>query len=181
MFSGIPVFMGYTLHIFKTISVPEEPTTPSSSTQESVSNAGLVAGMVVLAIVIVAAVGAVVGYYIYTKKFKKVDPNHKRVIDKGNTSTTQDYRLTDTVTPSVVQADVKSPKTGGSHGKISQVLGPEYTMTNACDDAKTELEDADDPQSARRLPSIVTGSTPRDALTSPLDTQLQKPQLPPIP
>jgi len=53
-------------------------------------------------------------------------------------------------------------------------------MTNACDDAKIDDEE-DLPESARRLPALVTGSTPRDALTSPLDTQLQKPQLPPIP
>jgi hypothetical protein len=104
------------------------------------------------------------------------------VIDKEKTMDSKDSRALDTVTPSVVKTDMTSPRNGGSHGKISQVLGPEYTMTNACDDAKAEgeLTDVDDQGSPRKLPAISTGNTPREAL-SPLDTQLKKPQLPPIP
>lgn len=127
-----------------------------------------------------------VGYYVYTKKFKKVDPNEKQIIDREKNVVSTDTRPTDAVTPSVVKADVTSPRNGGSHGKLSQVLGPEYTMTNACDDDKaegdtdrTEVMDFEE-GSPRKLPAIDTGNTPRDQL-SPLDTQLKKPQLPPIP
>ena len=127
--------------------------------------------------------GAAVGYYIYKKKFKKVDPE-KQVIDKEKTVDSKDTRAMDAVTPSVVKTDVTSPRNSGSHGKISQVLGPEFTMTNACDDAKAggdyDLTDVDEQGSPRKLPAISTGNTPREAL-SPLDTQLKKPQLPPIP
>lgn len=132
---------------------------------------------------ILGAGGAVAGYYVYTKKFKKIHPNEKRIIDKEKSVVSTDTRRMDAVTPSVVKADLTSPRNSGSHGKITQLLGPEYTMTNQCDDSKinavTELtyEELD---SARKLPAIVTGTTPRDAL-SPLDTQLKKPQLPPIP
>lgn len=123
------------------------------------------------------------------KKFKKVDPAGERIIDKEKNGVPDDSRGLEPVTPSVVNTelnDTKSPHNGGSHGKLKQVLGPEYTMTNnASDDSKAgndvgndvEMEDMESP---RKLPPIMTGNTPRDAL-SPLDTQLKKPALPGIP
>lgn len=150
------------------------------------ANAGLIAGLVILFVVLIAA-GAVGGYYLYMKKFKKVDPGEGKIIDKTEKSALpDDTRGLDPVTPSVVNTevnDVKSPRNGGSHGKLKQVLGPEYTMTNASDDSKTankgdvEVEDVESP---RKLPPIITGNTPRETL-SPLDTQLKKPALPSIP
>lgn len=120
------------------------------------------------------------------KKFKKVDPADKRIIDNEKNGVPDDNPH-HPVTPSVVNTEIKdTAPNGGSHGKLKQVLGPEYTMTNASDDRKVaesgtgedmEMEDVESP---RKLPPIMTGNTPRDAL-SPLDTQLKKPALPAIP
>jgi len=124
------------------------------------------------------------------KKFKKVDPGHERVIDNEKSGVHDDNRGLDPVTPSVVNTEIndsKSPLNGASHGKLKQVLGPEFTMTNASDESKTTGADnnardcdVEELESPRKLPPIITGNTPRDAL-SPLDTQLKKPTLPAIP
>lgn len=166
-------------------------TTPSAlveTTTTSTMSAGLIGGIIAIIVVAVAIVVVVVVVVIIKKKnAKKVDP---RVIDKEPTDVEEKHRELDAVTPSVVKAEM-SAKNGISHGKLTQVLGPEYTMSmsNATDEKKAETAietvneyhymELSELESPHKLPPIETGQTPREAL-SPLDTQLQKPTLPAI-
>ena len=147
---------------------------PTNDSAEEAAKAGLIAGLVILFLVLIVA-GVIGGYLLFTKKFKKVSPN---VIDKekSNLST---RRSIDPVTPSVVDPEVKSPPNSGSHGKLKQVLGEEYTMSSSRPDESLKLQDMET-NTASKLPPIETGQTPRETL-SPLDTQLTKPALPSIP
>ncbi|KAH3843014.1 hypothetical protein DPMN_116520 [Dreissena polymorpha] len=150
-------------------------------------SAGLVGGIIAIVVVAVAAVVIVVVIVIIKKKnAKKVDP---RIIDKEVTDVeeTEKSRELDAVTPSVVKTEM-SARNGVSHGKLTQVLGPEYTMSNATDEKKAEAVETaaeyhyvelHELESIHKLPPIETGHTPREAL-SPLDTQLKKSTLPAI-
>lgn len=149
-----------------------------TSSDTATASAGLIAGLVILFLIIIG-VAVAGGIFYYIKKYKKVDPHG----DKLDLDLNEKNRHLDTVTPSVVNAEMLSPK-GASHGKLNQVLGPEFTMSNATDESKATHSDVaemslEELETARKLPPIETGNTPRDAM-SPLDTQLLKPTLPAI-
>ena len=159
------------------------------------SNAGLIAGVVVVVILLIVAGGVVAAYCIWKKKKVTPIPNTsstaKQSTDK-NPAMLQEIDGRETITPSAMSTHIQSRN--GSHGKLKQVLGREFTMTDELkgqattsnetvdtDTNKlkmnvTDLEGADEEASPRKLPPI---EPPAENPTSPLDTHLQSP-LPPI-
>ena len=142
-------------------------------------------------IVIIAAVGVVVGFIIWKKK--KVTPAPSTSVTKTEKKPTSPIMLQEpdgreTITPSQMSAHLQSRN--NSHGKLKQVLGRECTMT---DEAKfkseqdadtnegglnmTDVEASDAEASPRKLPPITDSYVPPKSPAA--DTHLQDP-LPPI-
>lgn len=185
-------------------SVPVDTTTTTTTTeattQAQVSQAGLIAGLTVLFLVLLAA-GVVVLVYCIWKK-KKVSPTADasiKTIQNSGKITKEPIMLEEadgreTITPSAMSTHIQSRS--GSHGKLKQVLGAEYTMTgetklreeattNQNDEENTDTDDAkqnihaegnelhESEVTPRKLPPIT------EKPISPTDTRLDQP-LPPI-
>ena len=194
------------------IAVPTNSSTTTAATE--VSLAGLIAGLTVLFLVIIAVVVVVVVYCIWKKK-KGVAPTadtSKQNVEGIEVQPPPKEPLMlekpdgrETITPSAMSAHIQSRS--GSHGKLKQVLGTEYTMTgetsvsvvngvdestgqeNAIDANAGQTDDAklhdDSDMNVTDTDSHELEKSPRklppitEKPTSPTDTRLDKP-LPPI-
>ena len=147
-----------------------------------------------MALIVIAAVGIVVGIFIWKKKKVAPVPATVQAADKKPASPVmlQQPDGRETITPSEMSTHMQSRT--NSHGKLKQVLGTEFTMTDeaklksvektetsgAGDDTglnTAEVGESDAEASPRKLPPITDVYVPPKSPAA--DTHLQEP-LPPI-